>query len=369
MSKQIPDLKKKLADSMDRGAAWLSSAVEEEGRFEQCPFDLAGYYKSIVLFATAGLWDHGASCLNFMKENLVNEKNQLCHDGRKTELAGMQRNLSNYMDGWVALGSWMLGDYRFSEMISRNLIKQQNSLTGGVKTGPLVYAIRERYDLATAASCGRAFLITGNRGASLKAAEFMCEALERQTDLLTGLDLSFDRNWRPVRQDDLSERTYYRYIFDRQREKVWIPAFCSVVMSEMYKVFRRRDYLSAAKSYFNFITLLPEFRESTLADGKSAWAAGLLAEITRKEKYKNAFYMMLSNMLARQRPSGEFGTSREIDFDGEQPTYSSAEESEDVLFSERYDRTSDLTLCSAASVRIDNSFKTGAAFNEETTVF
>ena len=369
MSKQIPDFKNKLADSMDRGAAWLSSAVVEEGRFEQCPFDLAGYYKSIVLFATAGRWDHGARCLNFIKENLVNEKNHLCHDGRKTELGFMQRNLSNYMDAWVALGSWMLGDYRFSEMICRNLIKQQNSMTGGVKTGPLVYAIRERYDLATAASCGRAFLITGNRGASLKAAEFMCEALERQTDLLTGLDLSFDRNWRSVRQDDLSERTYYRYIFDRQREKVWIPAFCSVAMSEMYKVFRRRDYLSAAESYFNFITLLPEFRESTLADGKSAWAAGLLAEITRKEKYKNAFYMMLSNMLARQRPSGEFGTRGEIDFGGGQPEYSGAEESEDALFSERYDRTAELTLCSAASVRIDNSFKTGAAFDGETVVF
>lgn len=131
MSKQIPDLKKKLTDSMDRGAAWLSSAVEEEGRFEQCPFDLAGYYKPIALFATAGRWDHGARCLNFMKENLVNEKNQLCHQGRKTELGCMQRNLSNYMDAWVALGSWMLGDYRFSEMICRNLIKQQNSLTGG----------------------------------------------------------------------------------------------------------------------------------------------------------------------------------------------------------------------------------------------
>ncbi len=347
----------------------MSAALRDDGGFEHSSFDLASYYKSLALFAVAGLWDQGARCLKFIRENLVNEKNQLCHDGRKTELARMQRNLANCMDGWIAIGSWMLGDYRFSEMICRNLAMQQNSLTGGVKTGPEVYSARERYDLATAASCGRAFLLTGNRGASLKAAEFMCEALERQSDLLTGLDLSFDRNWRCLRQDDISERAYYRYIFDRKGEKAWLPAFCSAVMSEMYKVFRRRNYLSAAESYFNFITLIPEFREGILANGKSAWAAGLLAEITGKDKYKNAFYMIVPNVLARQRPSGEFGTSGEIDFSGELPVHSGAEENGESRYSIRYDRTAELTGYSASFVRIDNNLRVGADFDEKTAVF
>lgn len=368
MDEQPLNLRNKLTGSIERGSRWLSAAVRDDGSFEHCCFDLASYYKSLLMFAVAGLGDHGTRCLNFIKGNMVNQKNQLCHDCRKTELARLQRNLANYMDAWIAIGSWLLGDYRFSEMICRNLVKQQNSLTGGIKTGPAVYAMGERYDLATAASCGRAFLLTGNRGASLKTAEFMCEALERQSDLLTGLDLSFDRNWRCMRPDDISERTYYRYIFGRKGEKVWFPAFCSAVMSEMYKVFRRRDYLSAAESYFNYITLIPEFRDGTLANGQSAWAAGLLAEITRKGKYKKAFYMIVTNVLARQRPTGEFVKSGKIDSRDEYSTDSGDEENQEMPFSRRYERTAELTGYSANFVRIYNSLKIGVDFDEKTGV-
>lgn len=64
--------------------------------------------------------------------------------------------------------------------------------------------------------------------------------------------------------------------------------------------------LRAARGYFEFIIRGPEFRDGTLANGKSGWAAGLLAQATGEPDYVRARDSIVPNVLARQRADGEF---------------------------------------------------------------
>lgn len=298
-----------LQNSVKCGSDWLIRRQKLNGEFDNCGSELSAYYKALIAFAVCGRLEAGNRCLKYVKKNLQNEKGELCSGLTKTSFPRLQRNLSNYMDGWVAIGAWFLKDYEFADRLTLLLKGQQNETHGGVATGPEKWSGRLRYDLATTASCGRAFFITGYRVAAFSAADFLAEALEHQSDLKGGLDLCFDEKWRRIDAPDPSERTYYRLDISSRGEKVWFPAFSCAFLCEVFQLSRNTVHLNAAKEYFKIISSTPEFKEGVLANGKSGWSAGLLALATGEKEYLNALRWIVPNVLARQMKEGEFGSS------------------------------------------------------------
>src|SRR6202035_1636107 len=298
-----------LADSVTRGIGWLEGQVDASGRFRGAERELARYYKSLIAFAVCGRIEAGARSLRQVREELNQAGELASNHGAKTAISRMARNLANYMDGWVAIGAWLLTDYALAEIICARLERDQSPDYGGVLTGPSKWSGDERYDLSTTASCGRAFLITGHRQAARSAGEFLVAALAHQSDPATGLDLSFDRRWKVMRVPESDEITYFRFDLTKRGEKVWFPAFSSAFLAELWQVSGERRFLDAAEEYFAFIARSPEFVGGTIANGKSGWAAGLLATATGKADYAMALDMIVPNVLARQMPDGEFAES------------------------------------------------------------
>jgi hypothetical protein len=307
MGIQDEDLLVKLAASVDRGANWLGSLQAPHGEFHGCGSDLAGYYKALLMFAISGRLGAGGRCLSYVKEKFASNSGELSSGTQKTSLTRMQRNLANYMNGWVAIGAWLLGDYQFSQRICA-LLKTQQGDSGGVLTGPLQWALKERYDLATAASCGRAFLLCGLRAEALAAADFLVEALKHQ-NAPDSLALTFNADWRPLATSDREEQTYYTFNPSQRGEKVWFPAFSAAFLCEANQVSENPAYVLAARKYYAFLSKTPEFADRTLDNGKSGWAAALLAQATGEERYREDFRFIMPNVLGRQGPDGEFGAS------------------------------------------------------------
>jgi len=298
----------RLAASGDRGIRWLEGRALPDGSFGGAALELSAYYKSLLAFALCGRIEAGTRSLGYLRAHLVGADGALSSEGgtKKTANDRMAANLANYMDGWVAIGAWQMGDYELADRICVRLHGDQSDTHGGILTGPERWSGPPRYDLATTASCGRAFLIAGHRDQAVRAGEFLVQALSRQHDPSTGLDVSFDDQWRPLGPPDPQARTYYRYDLTRRAEKVWFPAFSSAFLCELYQLTGEPGMLVAARGYFEFIVRGPEFQGGTLANGKSGWAAGLLAQATGEPDYLRARDSIVTNVLARQRPDGEF---------------------------------------------------------------
>jgi hypothetical protein len=141
------------------------------------------------------------------------------------------------------------------------------------------------------------------------AGRFLTDALLKQRDPEHWLDLSFEDGWSPVDAVDPSERTYFRLDRTAPGEKVWFPAFASGFLCELHQVTGEPSFLDAARAYFAVIDGLPECRNGTLANGKSGWAAALLARATGSAAYEDAFARIFPNVLARQRDDGSFDES------------------------------------------------------------
>lgn len=338
------NIEQRLNVAVARGVAWLVSRQLPDGEFEGCGKDLAGYYKSLLAFEICGRLDAGGRCLSYVRDNFVHEDGTLSSGLEKTSLTRMQRNLANYMDGWVAIGAWQLGDLQLAERIVTQLVHHQCESHGGIETGPARWALRQRYDLATAASCGRAFLMTGHRSPALDAAEFLAKALEHQRDPEHGLDLCFDAEWHPLDAEDPSEMTYYRFDLSKRGEKVWFPAFSCAFLCEVFGVSKNHAHLDAARRYFEYVTNTPEFKERSLANGKSGWAAGLLGGITGEVGYCDALSWIVDNVLTRQRSDGEFGPAPRSQVMGE--------DRDRAPIPRRLERTSEFTTWSAVFQRM-----------------
>lgn len=297
----------RLRRSVDRGVGWLEGQLADGG-FRGAERELSAYYKSLVAFAICGRVEAGARAVARVRLDLLGPRAELS-SGRgtaKTAIVRMARNLANYMDGWIALGAWLLEDRQLAEAVCQRLGEDQAEKHGGVLTGPPRWAGLPRYDLATAASCGRAFLAAGHRDRAYAAGDFLVGALEHQRELATGLDLSFDDRWQPLGAPDPSELTYYRYDLTKRGEKVWFPAFSAAFLCELHQVSGQARHLDAAVAYFDVIERSPEFADGTIANGKSGWAAGLLARETGNLRYHSILQTVAPNVLARQAADGQF---------------------------------------------------------------
>jgi hypothetical protein len=296
-------------NSVKLGAEWLVNKQNENGSFVGCADDLLSSYKVPLAFSLAGTIDRGVRCLRRIKSENVNKEGELS-SGRgtiKTAFANNQRNFANYMDGWVAIGAWRLGDYDFAEGICERLVLRQAS-HGGVLTGPQKWSGAARYDILTTASCGRAFLLTGRRSEALKAASFLSDAIigKHQRNSGVSLDMSFDESWDPVDSPIPEDRPYYRFEYNRRGERVFCPAFACVVLCEIYQVSHSSNHLEAARRWFDAITKTPEFADHSLSNGKSGLAAGALALAAGDRRAAGAALWIMSRTLARQQGDGEF---------------------------------------------------------------
>jgi hypothetical protein len=331
-------IEKRCAKAVASGTDWLVEQYDSDGAVSGFADDVAAYYKTLLTFAVCGRIADGQRILRHVRSRLVTAEGDLGVGDTKTTLARMQRNLANYMDGWIVIGAWLHGDYALAECISAQLQRFQSEMHGGVQTGPLKWAVRARYDLATAASCGRAFLLTGHRSAAIAAADFLVEALKHQSQRGVLL-LSYDDQWTPVPPEDDSERTYFTFDPERSGEKVWFPAFSCAFLAEIFQLVQDTRYLEAATEYYAMITRTPEYRGGTLANGKTGWAAGLLVQLTGETGYFDALSWIGPNVLGRQQPDGEFGAAPRSGSSAESP------------FPRRLERTAEFTLWSAVFLR------------------
>ena len=233
---------------------------------------------------------------------------------------------------------------------------QQSPKHGGVLTGPVKWAGRTRYDLSTAASCGRAFLFAGHRTAAIASADFIVAALTHQSNPSGWLDLCFDEEWNRLDAPDPSEQTYYRFDLSKLGEKVWFPAFCSAFLCEMHQATKDLRYLAAAEEYHTFIVRCPEFLSKTIANGKAGWASGLLARSTGKAQYVTALARIVPNVLARQQDNGEFGESPTAQLVASGTVTSTTAPAEETVtpasLGRRFERTAEFTVWSAEFLRM-----------------
>lgn len=299
-----------------RGAEWLIRRQNPDGSFLDCGDELVSTYKAPLAFAVSGNIEAGVRCLSYIKKHNINSEWELSSAGGgvKTGFANNQRNFANYMDGWVAIGAWLLGDFGFASGICERLLKQK-AKHGGILTGPEKWCGKRRYDVLTNASIGRAFLYTGMKEEARTVADFLVQVVspEHQRAPEKSLDMSFDTDWNHVEPDDPKERPYYRLIYDQRGERVFCPAFACSYLCEMFRLYDRDEYLEAARKYLSVISRTPEFLDASLANGKSGWAAGMLAVMSHDDSSKKMAFQIMTRMLGRQRDDGEFAAASGAD--------------------------------------------------------
>lgn len=312
MQTNSSDFPKKLQESVVKGVEWVVRYQKRDGELDDCGKELVAYYKMVQMAAVTGQIQPGIRCLRYIKRNMVNANGELCSgDGTiKTHFSHLQPNYANYMDGWIAIGSWLLGDYAFANLICENLIKQRCPEYGRITTGPEKWSGCPRYDVLTNASAGRAFMLCGKYSDALRIADFLTEVTrnEHQRDRATGLDMSFDANWNHVEPPTESDRVHYRLDLTQKGERVFCPAFACAFLCEIGQLSRKREHMDAAKFYFDVIADTIEFKERSLSNGKSGWAAGMLWVSTGDKRYQEAATQIVQKVLARQRADGEFGS-------------------------------------------------------------
>lgn len=313
MQANEPDFREKLKASVIKGAEWVVQHQKEDGELADCGKELVAYYKMVQMAAVTGQIRPGIRCLQYIKNNLVNSYGELCSgDGTiKTYFEHFQLNYANYIDGWVAIGSWLLGDYASANQICNNLIAQQCPNHGGIPTGPEKWVGLQRYDVLTNASSGRAFLLCGKHDAALRIADFLTEMTHQkhQRDRATGLDMSFDTEWNHVESPSEDDRVHYRLDLTQKGQRIFCPAFACSFLCEVSQISGNSAHLEAAKTYFDVIVSSIEFREGSLSNGKSGWASGMLGLATGDRFCKEASAQIVRKVLARQKTDGEFGSS------------------------------------------------------------
>ena len=329
MDKVPREVVAELKHGMQSGVSWLAARLASDGSFIGCEAELVAHYKAPLAFAVTGQVAEGVSCLTYIRHHLRSPSGELASgDGTiKTAFERNQRNFANYMDGWVAIGAWLLGEFGFAQEIVERLAQDQSPHHGGIPTGPAKWAGSKRYDILTNASACRAFLSTGRLENAERCAQFLCAVVrpEHQRDAETVLDMSFSETWDHVEPPMAEERPYYRLDMSTRGERVFCPAFACAVLCEMSLLDRQPEYLSAAERYVRVILSIPEYKDGTLSNGKSGWATGSYGLASGNKDSIVAAHAIVPKVLARQSPDGGFASATGADMPRAQHLETTAE--------------------------------------------
>lgn len=294
---------RRLSDELDKAAVrtvnQLEKLVNEDGSYTGGATDIACYYKSPMMFLTAGNVEYAKIILGYIKSNFLMEGGDFKTTRDIKSVKPEYSEYYTYINGWITRAANLSGDhnlkhdaYRFAQQFYQD--------------GSFFLTNRQCHhsDVLTIAHCGLLNLELGNKTISLTAGDQLSTVLQQQDKSEDGFYLRVDESRKLVRDFDTGMSLFY-YVSSRKPNQLYfMVGYPCAYLSILYKETHDEKYLVAAKGYFEFALKCGDNIFQSMFSHKLAWAASLLFQITEDERYLTAIEKIASYFISTQDKDG-----------------------------------------------------------------
>lgn len=274
----------KYLESSRRALEWLDSQLTEDGSYGDAVPDLASYYKSPYLYASAGKTKEANLLLDHIKNTFMRDNGDFTTAPDSKSENGAFVEYWAYTNGWIARAALKLGRKDVSDSAYKYLKTYFHPNLGGYTTNKPYGEGNNVVDVLTTAHLGLVALETGDTTVAKKAGDLLADFVEKQPDLSTNfyLRMSSDRKIGTEFPDDAA--IFFTVRADQPNQAYFMIGYPLAFLGLLHRQMKASKYLDTAKKYMDFAMSCHDGIFSFYFSHKVAWGAAILANITGEKR-------------------------------------------------------------------------------------
>ncbi|HVY53187.1 MAG TPA: hypothetical protein VHA13_01560, partial [Gammaproteobacteria bacterium] len=263
------DLCQQLSASADLAVNFLESKMQEDGSYGDELTDIACYFKSPLMFLSAGRPDAAKRCLSYIVKHFFYPDSDFKTLGNIKSINPAYNEYWSYVNGWIIRAFNQLGMRELSSWATK-YFNQFNVGQGIFLTQNLDITPRMT-DVLTVAHHGLVNLENNEFETAFLAGSFLCEAFKKQPDLCAGFYLRFDLSGQPLKHCNYDQKPYYFVNAIEPNQLHFMIGYPAAFLAILYKNTNNLDFLNAAKGYLDFSLSCHESVYTSKFSHKLAW--------------------------------------------------------------------------------------------------
>ena len=284
----------------DKGCAFLLKQQRGDGAFPADEPEVAGYYKTLTAFQVCGENDAANRLLHWIRTVGMTEEGDF---GPRSELASGP--FYAYFNAWVAMGAQRLGQLDIARAGARFLLGFHDEQTGGFYSDREQRDAETKQDLMVVSMCGLACLYTGQTAIAQTTGAWLKTLMELQPEFPQRLYTVYSRHHGLHTVPEPGQELRYVVVADATEDQTFFNAgIAAAFLCRLFQATGEKEWLELAKTYMRFAEVASDALFRMLRAGKVGWAASLLFNLTREEKYREMATRIGNNLVALQDSEG-----------------------------------------------------------------
>jgi hypothetical protein len=291
-----------------RAADWLEGRLDGRDRLPARLHDLGAYYKWPLFLWALGRFDLAARLFQAMVADFMTAGGDFRTGEEKSRDPLYGTIADSYTNTWPIAAARVLARPEVGRAGLECLRQRRVAETGGFLTGyPGQHADR-RQDIVTVAGCGNAFLAWDGEEEAERAGECLLRVLEMQAGPANPFYLYIDGGGELLTGLEIPEGLQ-RICLDRPGQAYVYLGMAAVFLARLFLVTGAERFLAGAKGYFAVNRACGEPVYRGIGCCKTGWAAAVLYRITGEEEYRQSARRAAAEILALQRPEGNWAAA------------------------------------------------------------
>lgn len=292
------ELRNSIYASASRTVDFFINQITSEGSYANAT-DLACYYKSPMMFISAGRPELAYQMLSYIQEQYLQIDGDFRTSPTLKSIKPEYNEFWSYANGWIIRAAQKL----YLGQIVKPAYDYFQLFHVGEGEGFLTYNLQERKDstdILTAAHHGLVHLEMGNQALAQSAGEYLCHVIEWQNNIGEGFYCKFDLQHQPITQG-----SPFCFISKHDADQFYFMlGYPSAFLAKLYQQTENPEFLRAAKYYLDYALSCHSSVLHSNFSHKIAWAAGIIYSITKEEKYLPAIHSIANHFIESQSEQG-----------------------------------------------------------------
>ena len=298
-----PKLAEKVEKSSDKALNWLLRRLEDDGSYGSAVNDLACYYKSPYLFCISGRIEEAKRVLNHIKQKFMRRSGDfMSSNGMKSENGAFVEYWA-YTNGWITLAAQKMGFFDIAYPAYRYLESFYHEDNGGFTTlGPYGES-NDIVDVLTKAHLGLTSLYFGETGKAARAGNLLQQFISVQPDLRSAFYLRMNDSGKLITAYPPDAAFFHRVSAIEPDQAYFMIGYPIAFLGKLFMATGMFEHLDTASRYLDFAMGCHGIRSFHFSH-KVAWAAAIVANLTKKTEYSDFSKCIVDYLLGIQDVSG-----------------------------------------------------------------
>lgn len=299
-----------LIRSSERALNWIESRLEEDGSFRDFPKDIACYYKLPTLLFLHGKINKAHKVCDYIKTHFMTlEGDFVTKPEFKSTNAAFQEFWA-YPNGWLISAAHHLG-HAFAQLGWSYFERYFDRKTGGVHTHRQPNSNSPR-DILSTAHFGLTALYLGDRTKAEAAGRFLKEFAEKQPNGNAHFFLRASSEGKIITRFSKESALFHCVEANSTNQAYFMIGYPLGFLSKLYESTQKREYLDAARRYFDFAYCCNGNLRSFFFSHKVAWGASQYAKVANDQRAEKLSEEIVNYLLSIQEKSGCWLSGQDI---------------------------------------------------------